>query len=62
MIEGMSLSGGEQFCLDQTLVTFVKQKEKGQPSAVGSGDETGLLFVLERKGAEEVTAMVNLFG
>lgn len=61
-MEGMSLSGGELFCLAQTLVTFGKQKEKGQPSAVGSGDENGLLFLLEGKGAEVVTAMVNLFG
>lgn len=61
-MEGMSLSGGELFCLDQTLVTSVKQKETGQPSAVGSGDKKGLLFLLEGKGAEVVTATVNLFG
>lgn len=61
-MEGMSFSGRALFCSDQALVTFVKQKETGQPSAVGSEDEKGLLFLLEGKGAEVVTAMVNLFG
>lgn len=61
-MEGMSLSGRELFCLDQTLATSVKQKETGQPSAVGSGDEKGLLLLLAGKGAEVVTAMFNLFG
>ena len=58
----MSLSGGKVFCLDQTLFTFVEHKETGQASAVGSGDELGLLFVLEGKGTEVAPAMVNLFG
>lgn len=62
LMEGMSFSGRALFCSDQALVTFVKQKETGQPSAVGSGDEKGLLFLLEGKGAEVVTAMVNLLG
>lgn len=33
----------------------------GQASAVGSGNETDLLFVLEGKGTEVVPGMVNLF-
>ena len=49
------------FCLDQALFTFVEHKETGQASAVGSGDELGLLFVLEGKGTEVAPAMVNLF-
>lgn len=35
---------------------------EGNRTAVGSGDKKGLLFLLEGKGAEVVTAMVNLFG
>lgn len=58
----MFLSGGELFCLDQALLTFVEHKETGQASAVGSGDEAGLFFDLEGKGTEVAPAMVNLFG
>lgn len=48
-MEGMSLSGGELFCLDQTLVTSVKQKETGQPSAVGSGGKKRPVVSLGRE-------------
>lgn len=61
-MEGMSLSGGELFCLDQTLVTSVKQKETGQPSAVGSGGKKRPVVSLGRERLEVVTALVNLFG
>lgn len=40
---------------------FMEDKAMGQASAVGSGNETDLLFVLEGKGTEVVPGMVNLF-
>lgn len=57
----MFLSGGELVFLIQTLLMFMEDKAMGQASAVGSGNETDLLFVLEGKGTEVVPGMVNLF-